>query len=508
MHKFPAVRETMVDRAGGKIESSTDSILEKMRHSNMKHKDNIESSLLPLLPSEVKVSDANTYIMYIHMTSHFLQRIINGRDSRKVAMLRQNFLLYTTGSAAIEPMYASLVNCNIFLQKHTLLASIAKGKIPESSAVYCLHHAEVPQILLEMLHQACYHSDYFQEPKSHCLPYVTIQMLTCFIHPSSATFIFQPDKLFSDSLSRLESLSDIVAGRALNWFNQFSAAHFFGSASLTPQGKHWLYTHLDTYTALCSNMAKCGPFISEQILHGDVYSSNKAVVAQLRTFRDGSPRYSARIFGHLVTGQCIYAFVNMLQYSHSKYDKFYTVSKAVRAANVLRDFHVVIKQIMSWVDPTHYLLPYLNGVSLCLEMELGFEELLINDLETCRKKGIPVGLLSLEYWDRGPRTFPCRLAWILVHALSLDNKLGSGWCLHILCWYLERAVDKVAFPLIEACGAELMDLVHLVEWDYPARTRVQGVLLEALLRYGGISHKDFLGDTHIGNYTSNCKLAA
>ncbi len=54
MYKFPAVRETMVDRAGSRVESSTDSILDRMRHS--KRKDNIESSLLPLLPSEIKVN--------------------------------------------------------------------------------------------------------------------------------------------------------------------------------------------------------------------------------------------------------------------------------------------------------------------------------------------------------------------------------------------------------------------------------------------------------------------
>ncbi len=433
-----------------------------------------------------------------------LQRIITDRDLCKTGKLRQYFLLYTRPAHLrhpVDPICASLAGLNKFLQNHVLLASKAKGKIPESSVVYYLHHAEVPQILLEMIHQACYQSDYFQEPKAHCIPYLAIQLLTCFIHPTSATFIFQPDKLFADSVSRLESLADIACGRALNWFNRFSAAHFFGSASFTAQGKLWLYMHLDTYTELCSNMAKCGPFISEQIQRGDVYSSDKSVMTQLKTFRDGTPRYSARIFGHLVTGQCIYAFVNMLQYSHSKYDKFYTVSKAVRAANVLRDFHVVIKQIMTWTDPTHFLLPYLNGVSLCLEMEQGFEELLINDLKTCRKNGIPVGILSLRYWnqDLGSRRFPCRVAWVLIHALSLDNKLGSGWCLHILCWYLERAVDEVAFALIESCGAELMDLAYLIEWDYPARTRVQGVLLEALLRYGGISHKDFLGDIHNSN---------
>lgn len=424
-----------------------------------------------------------------------------------MAKLRYCFLLYTgPGAHPVEPMYSCLVSVNKFLQNHTLLASKAKGKIPDNSLIYYLHHAEVPQIMLEVLHQACYDSDYFQESKSHCIPYLAIQLLTCFIHPSSATFIFQPDKLFSDSLSRLESLADIVAGRALNWFNQFSAAQFFGSASFTPQGKHWLYTHLDTYTVLCSNMAKCGSFINEQIRYGDVYSSDRAIVAQLRTFREGTPRYSARIFGHFVTGQCVYAFVNILQYSHSRYDKFYTVSKAVRAANVLRDFHLVIKQIMSWTDPTHYLLPYLNGVSLCLEMERGFEELLINDIEACRKKDIPVGILSLEYWnqDQGFRRFPSRLAWILVHALCLDNKLGSGWCLHIICWYLERALDKVTFPLIECCGAELMDLAHLVDWDYPTLTRVQGVIIEALLRYAGVSHKDFLGDIHNGNFYNVC----
>ncbi len=436
----------------------------------------------------------------------YLQRIILGRNSCIVAKLRQYFLLYTERVALSHPgdqICSNLVEINKYLQCHALYTSRAKGKAPDTSVVYYLFHAEVPQILLEMLHQACYDSDYFREPKSYCIPYQAIEMLTCFIHPSSATFIHLPNKLFVDSSSRLESLADIVCGRALNWFIRFSASHFFGTASFTPQGKYWLFTHLDTYKELCSNMAKCGPFIKAQIKHGDVYSNDKAIITQLKMFcADGTPKYSARTFAHLVIGQCIYTFVNVLQYSHSDYCKFYKVSNAVRSANVLGNFHVVIKQVMSWTDPTHYLLPYLNGVSLCLEMEGGFEELLINDLKDCLKNDIPVGIQSLEYWthERGKRTFPCRLAWFLVHVFCLDNRLGSGWCIHIICWYLERAVDEVAFKLIKCCGAELMDLAHLVDWDYPTQTKVQRVILEALLRFGGISHQDFIGDIHDGNY--------
>ncbi len=54
MHRFPAVKETMVDRAGGQAGSSTDAILVKMQHTT--YMNNIETCLVPLLPQEIKVS--------------------------------------------------------------------------------------------------------------------------------------------------------------------------------------------------------------------------------------------------------------------------------------------------------------------------------------------------------------------------------------------------------------------------------------------------------------------
>ena len=391
---------------------------------------------------------------------------------------------------------------NKYLQSHVLYFDRSTNRTSDTPAIMYMYHADVPQILLELLHQAYFDPDYFNGPvEGHLVPYYAIEMLTCFLHPSSATFLLLPDKLFTDSLSRLDSLADIACGKALNWFNRFAISHFFGTASFTPQGKYWLYTHLGTFQELCSTMAKCGSFIKAQIKRGDVYSNNKVVITQLKHFRDlGGLKQTARIFGHFVTGQCIYVFLHVLQYSHLDYDKFCTVSQAVKRANVLGNFHLVIKQVMSWTDPAHFLNPYLNGISLCLEMENGFEDLLINDIINCQKEGVPLGIQSLEYWNqnKGKKTFPCRLAWFLLHALCRDNRLGAGWCVYMICWCLSRGPEEVWSQIVGACGDELMDLAHLLICDYPTHTRVQGVVLEVLLRYGGVSHHDNTGDVYEG----------
>ncbi len=62
MHRFPAVMETMVDRARGQAGSSTDAILVKMQRTT--YMNNIETCLVPLLPQEIKVSCFTYIIMH------------------------------------------------------------------------------------------------------------------------------------------------------------------------------------------------------------------------------------------------------------------------------------------------------------------------------------------------------------------------------------------------------------------------------------------------------------
>ena len=42
---------------------------------------------------------------------------------------------------------------------------------------------------------------------------------------------------------------------------------------------------------------------------------------------------------------------------------------------------------------------------------------------------------------------------------------------------------------LKACGYELMDLAHLHELKEPMELSTQSIILEALLRYAGFSHK-------------------
>lgn len=350
-----------------------------------------------------------------------------------------------------------------------------------------------------MIHQSLLNPDFFLgSPKTRSLPFLAVEILTCLMHQASDTYLLLPDKLFDDSKTRLESLYDVLTGK-LTWFDRLGVLHFYGVASFSPPGLHWLFSNMNTFQEVCTYMYRASDIAEERVRRGEVDSRHEDLAYQVKAFRsDSDLPLGVRILGLLSTGQAVFVFFNVLRYSRSHYEQFRKVAIAVRKADVLGHFATVVKKIMTWADPTLFLNTFLNGICFCMDMEHGAEELFIENLSNCKEHKIPVGIESLKFW-RSETKNPSHLGWFLVHALCLDDMYGSGWCIHILCMLLKTAADNVVASLVENCGHELMDLAHLVTISFPEdKTKVQSVILEALLRYGGITHKENECDTFEG----------
>lgn len=330
---------------------------------------------------------------------------------------------------------------------------------------------------------------------------MAIEILTCLLHQASDTFLLLPARLFDDAASRLDSLYDVLTGK-LTWLDRLGVLHFYGVASFSPPGVYWLFSNIDTYQEVCTYMYRAADIAEDHIRRGEVDWRHEELSCQIRAFRsDSDLELSARILGLLSTGQAVFVFLNVLRYSRSHYTAFRKVATAVRKARVLDHFATIVKKLMSWTDPTHFLNQFLNGIWLCMDMHRGPEDLFVDNIATCKERKTPVGIESLKYW-RSDNKHPTHLGWFLAHSLCLDDLYGSGWCIHILCSLLKNASDNVVTTLVESCGDELMDLAHLVEISYPeAKTKVQAVILEALLRHGGITHREVACDVFEGELT-------
>ena len=159
-------------------------------------------------------------------------------------------------------------------------------------------------------------------------------------------------------------------------------------------------------------------------------------------------------------------------------------------AEVLQHFPFLVKYIMIWFEPGLYLNTLLTAVSHTLGMDEAVDQLLMDNLASSLEHKAPVGIETFKLWNHETK-YPNTIAWFLLHALCLSKKFGSDWCICILCHVLDKAEEDVADEIVENFGLDLMDLAHMVEMTSPKKISVQSIILEAVLRYGHLQHKEY-----------------
>ena len=409
--------------------------------------------------------------------------------STRIEKVRLYFAKYTDRwyHAPSEEVCCELLKINRFLQLHLFIYNDHSENEDDTPIVF--FNAHVPEIMLDVIRQCLSPEFLFGNPSMRRLPYLSLQILAYFFHRKSQTFLLVPDRIFYDSTPNIDYLVEILRGR-LTWFESISVAHVFGVFSHCPAGVHWYQSRPDVIKRVCKLMYRATEIVDEKIAQDEVNWRDEGLVALLGLFRDGEDlQVSAKLVGLLSTNHAIVVMSNLLEKSKPDYEKFLVVAGAVKKADILSHFSYIVKRTMMWITPGQYLGQFLSSVYLMLGTHHAVKDLFLDNLALCTEKNIPVGIESFKYWKHTNRQ-PTPLAFYLVHAFAMDGTLShSDWCTFTLCHLLREGDVKVAETIVEHYGHELMDLAHLVEIQSPKETSVQSVILEALLRFGGFTHK-------------------
>jgi len=379
-----------------------------------------------------------------------------------------------------------LLRTRRFLELHVLLFSKNGNHTDETSLI--LYHAEVPEIMLEMIQQS-FSSDFFiGSAKMRCVPSLAFGVLSTFMYAYAEIFPIVPDKLFRDSEVSLEVVSQGAFHDKLTWFDKLCMVQFYGAASYSRACIWFLHKHPDIVYEVCLLMYRGMEMIEEKIKNHEINWQNETLACFLMTFRDDEDlETTSRLFGIHTVNQAVMFYKNIMDSTMLDFVLYREIGKAVMRAEVLQHFPYIVRQIMIWCDPGLYLNTFLAAVSHTLCMAGAMQELFIENLSYSLEHKLPLNIDTFKYWGHTTR-FPNTVAWFLLHAFCHSKQFGSNWCTYILCHVLSKAEESMANEIVDKFG-DLMDLVHLVEITEPLTISVQSIMLEALLRYGKIQHK-------------------
>lgn len=415
---------------------------------------------------------------------------------------RQFFLKYTdlVYRAPGEELWEDLLRTKRYLELHILL--YAKHEDLSDGTPLILYHAEVPEIMLEMIQQS-FSSDFFiGSAKMRCVPSLALSVLTSFFFAYSQTFLFVPEKLFRDSAETMHTVSLRTFRDKLTWFDKLSLVQFFGVASNSRGCMVFFHRHLDVVYELCTLIYRGMEIVGEKLQNQEINWQNETLACFLTTFRDDEDiETTAKMFGMHTINQSVMFYKNLMNSTLLQFDLFEVIGRIVMRAEVLRHFSYLVKHIMIWFDPGLYLTTFLAAVSHTLKMAGAIQELLMENLSYTLEHKFPLGMETFKFWNHETR-YPNTIAWFLLHAFCLNKKYGSDWCICILCHVIKEAEDKVVNEIVENFGLDLIDLAHVIEITSPEPTSeltieqttikkisVQSIILEALLRYGRLQHK-------------------
>ena len=386
-----------------------------------------------------------------------------------------------------EELWEDLLRTKCYLDLHILL--FVKNGDKSDDCPITFFHAELPEIMLEMIEQS-FNSDFFiGSAKMRCVPSLAISVMTSFMHMHSETFLLMSDKFFRDSELKLVRVSEGALDDKLTCFDKLTMVQFYGVASYCRMCKWFLFRHSNIVFQVCTLMYHGMEIIEEKIRNREINWQNETLACSLTTFRDDDNLIlTSRLLGIHTTNQAVVFFKNVLESTTENHELYQYASKSVMKAEVLKHFPYIVKQIMTWFDPGLYLNHFLTGVKLCLGMGKAIEHLLMENLTYTLEHKLPVWIDTFKFWNHETK-FPNTIAWFLLHSLTLNKKFGSNLCIFILCHVLSESEDSVVDEIVKYFGLDLIDLAHLVEISSPKKTSVQSIILEAILRYGRIQHK-------------------
>lgn len=376
-----------------------------------------------------------------------------------------------------------------YLQLHILLYDKHDDKSDDGPLIF--YHAELPEIMLEMVQQA-FNKDFFiGSAKMRCIPSLALSVLTNFFYAYSDTFLLVPEKLFRDSAKVVEVVTMGLMRDKLSWFDKLMLVQMFGAASHSRGCILFLQRHPNIIYELCTMIYRGMKTVEEKLRNKEINWHNETLTIFLNTFRDDEDlETTAKLLGIHTMNQSVMIYRNIVESTLLDYSLFQEVGKMVMKAEVLQHFPFLVKYIMIWFEPGLYLNMFLEGVSHTLSMNEAVTELLEDDyIETLERKD-PMGIETFKFWNHDTK-HPNTVAWLLLHALTLSKRFGSDWCTTIVCHVLEKEEDYIVNEMVKHYGQDLMDLAFLTEITSPQTISVQSIILEAILRYGGIQHKEY-----------------
>ena len=284
------------------------------------------------------------------------------------------------------------------------------------------------------------------------------------------------------------------------WYDKLSVVQYYGVASCSGACLYFLFKHMDILGKLLWYTYHSREIIDEKIRNEEINWQDENQSRFLSTFRDGEDVVlSAQFFGIFVTNHSVIFFWNILNSAKDKIDLFKAISKEIMDSKILEHFMFVVKNLMTWFDPGLFLSLFLVAVMRCLKIRGAMESLVMKDLHHAIENKRPLGIETFHFWNHETKA-PNTIAWLLLHAFTLNSKMGYKECIYILCYILDNAERRIVDQIVANFGLDLIDLAHFLEFKSPEALSVQSVVLQALLRYSSVHHKVYgRNDLHEGS---------
>ncbi len=391
-----------------------------------------------------------------------------------------------------EELWEDLLHLKVYLDLRVVLYDINREKSEDLPVMF--YYAEAPEIFMEMLRQALEKDFFFGSAKLRSLPSLALLVMGNLHHMNSTSFAVIPDRIFRDSENVVLEVTESAFKDRYTWYDKLSLVHFYGVTSCSRGCLYFLHRHMGIVRDLLYHTHHCRKIIDDKIRDNEINWHDENVSRFLTTFRSSEDVVlSAQYFAIFVTNHAVLCFWNITNSALHKTDIFKVLSKEVVASKLLEHFMSVVKNLMSWFDPGLFLCLFLEGVRKCCGVIGALESLVVKDLNRAVEAKWPLGVETFHFWNHETKS-PNTIAWLLLHAFTINSKMGFRQCVEILCYILDNGEESIVNRIVSHFGLDLIDLAHLLEVQGPQgaeKVSVQSVVMQALLRHGNVHHKVF-----------------
>jgi hypothetical protein len=423
---------------------------------------------------------------------------IHGRKCMRVPMV--HLIMRTYVSTYVDNPQRSweeLCRVRRYLMMHTLYNGLGTQQV--DLAPVTLATAEAPELMLGLIRRGN-DGEFLQKvPKYRSYPvcFLAAEILGFFMHRQCTAYPIVMEKIFRDLPGGPQEVVRMM--NTQSWYEAFAAVRMFGFASTHPSACLWFLRHPKALTKILYYSYGAGEIIECHVQKEKMQSVEDYLkVLCNATIRRESYIKTTRIMANYATCMAVLVFNNMMHHFGANHEDFLVLRQVVYDAGIIPHFFTIARHLMRWLTPGRFISGFLQGIYRCLEMERTMKLLFVDNFEFCRKLKMSPGLDSLKYFNHLTLR-PSHVTFLLCHALSVKYLIGANWAIAIIAYTLENGSDEVCKPIIETCGYELLDLAHVLTLREPLKISIQNVIMEALLRYAGFSHKVWgKADRYIG----------